>query len=78
MLLILSENAITSDWVEDEVSKAFAEERDRKQIMLFPCGWMMWCCKLQSLGHASYATSAISATLLAGRTTTPTVKASSG
>ena len=36
MLLILSENAIASDWVEDEVSKAFAEERERKQIMLFP------------------------------------------
>ena len=36
VLLILSENAIASDWVEDEVSKAFAEERERKQVMLFP------------------------------------------
>src|SRR4051812_16289357 len=34
--LILSENAIASDWVEDEVSKAFAEERDRNQTILFP------------------------------------------
>ena len=36
VLLILSENAIASDWVEDEVSKAFAEERHRKQVILFP------------------------------------------
>jgi hypothetical protein len=36
VLLILSESAIASDWVEDEVTKVFAEERDRKQIMLFP------------------------------------------
>ena len=36
LLLILSENSIVSDWVEDEVNKAFAEERDRKQDVLFP------------------------------------------
>ena len=36
LLLILSENALTSDWVEDEVSKAFAEERRRNQLVLFP------------------------------------------
>ncbi len=36
LLLILSENAIASDWVEDEVNKAFAEERDRKKLVLFP------------------------------------------
>jgi hypothetical protein len=36
LLLILSENSIASDWVEDEVQKAFAEERDRKQLVLFP------------------------------------------
>jgi hypothetical protein len=36
LLLILSNHAISSDWVEDEVSKAFAEERDRKRLMLFP------------------------------------------
>ena len=36
LLLILSENAIASDWVEDEVSKAFAEERRRGQTVLFP------------------------------------------
>jgi hypothetical protein len=35
-LLILSENSIASDWVEDEVSKAFAEERTRNRLDLFP------------------------------------------
>jgi hypothetical protein len=36
LLLILSEASIASNWVEDEVSKAHAEERDRKTTMLFP------------------------------------------
>jgi hypothetical protein len=36
LLLILSKNAIESGWVEDEVQKAFAEERDRKELVLFP------------------------------------------
>jgi hypothetical protein len=36
VLLILSEHSIKSYWVETEVSKAFAEERKRKQIVLFP------------------------------------------
>jgi hypothetical protein len=36
VLLILSKRAIASDWVEDEVAKAYAEERRRKQIVLFP------------------------------------------
>jgi hypothetical protein len=36
LLLILSKNSIDSDWVEDEVQKAFAEERDRKGAVLFP------------------------------------------
>jgi uncharacterized protein YjbI with pentapeptide repeats len=36
VLLILSEHSIKSDWVEDEVSKAFAEERKRGQTLLFP------------------------------------------
>jgi hypothetical protein len=36
LLLILSETSIESDWVEDEVQKAFAEERDRKELVLFP------------------------------------------
>jgi uncharacterized protein YjbI with pentapeptide repeats len=36
LLVILSEAAISSDWVEDEVTKALAEERLRKQLVLFP------------------------------------------
>ena len=36
VLLLLSEASIASDWVEDEVSKAFAEERGRKGLVLFP------------------------------------------
>lgn len=36
LLLIMSEHSILSEWVEDEVGKAFAEERRRKQNVLFP------------------------------------------
>jgi hypothetical protein len=38
LLLILSENSIASDWVEDEVTMARAEEhrRGKDQLVLFP------------------------------------------
>jgi hypothetical protein len=36
VLLILSEHSIKSDWVEDEVTRAFEEERKRGQLILFP------------------------------------------
>jgi hypothetical protein len=36
LLLILSKASIASEWVEDEVTKAYAEERSRKQVVLFP------------------------------------------
>jgi hypothetical protein len=36
LLLILSEASIASPWVEDEANKAFAEERRRGAIVLFP------------------------------------------
>jgi uncharacterized protein YjbI with pentapeptide repeats len=36
VVLILSEHAINSDWVETEVTTAFEEERTRKQTVLFP------------------------------------------
>ncbi len=36
VLLILSHDAIDSDWVEDEVSTAFEEERRRRETILFP------------------------------------------
>ena len=36
VLLVLSEASIRSDWVEDEVTKAYAEERSRGTAILFP------------------------------------------
>jgi hypothetical protein len=36
VLLILSDGAIASDWVEGEVTRALDEERARKQVVLFP------------------------------------------
>jgi hypothetical protein len=36
VVLILSEHSINSDWVEDEVTAGFEEERNRGQIVLFP------------------------------------------
>jgi uncharacterized protein YjbI with pentapeptide repeats len=36
LLVILSKASIASDWVEDEVNKAYAEERQRKETVLFP------------------------------------------
>jgi hypothetical protein len=36
VLLILSEGAIASDWVEGEVTRALDEERERKQVVLSP------------------------------------------
>jgi TIR domain/Pentapeptide repeats (8 copies) len=36
VLLVLSEGAIESDWVEGEVTRALDEERKRKQLVLFP------------------------------------------
>jgi hypothetical protein len=36
VLLVLSEASIASDWVEDEVTKGFAEERRRSVTILVP------------------------------------------
>jgi uncharacterized protein YjbI with pentapeptide repeats len=36
VLLVLSAASIASDWVEDEVTKAFEEERQRGGVVLFP------------------------------------------
>src|SRR5262245_43101166 len=36
VLLMLSEAAIASDWVEGEVTRALDEERKRKRVVLFP------------------------------------------
>ncbi len=37
VLLILSESAIASDWVEGEVTRALDEERKRNNVVLFRC-----------------------------------------
>jgi len=34
--VILAKASIASEWVEDEVNKVYAEERSRKQVVLFP------------------------------------------
>ena len=56
VLLVLSENSIASEWVEDEVTKAFAEERRRGGItVLIPVRLddavfatkEPWACKLR-------------------------------
>jgi uncharacterized protein YjbI with pentapeptide repeats len=36
LLLVLSENSVSSDWVETEVETAFARERAEKKLVLFP------------------------------------------
>jgi hypothetical protein len=36
LLVILSKASLASDWVEDQGTKAFAEERSRKETVLFP------------------------------------------
>jgi hypothetical protein len=36
VLLIMSQDAVASDWVEDEVNKAFALERERRRTVLVP------------------------------------------
>jgi len=36
LILILSKDSIQSEWVEDEVTKSFAEERIRKEDILLP------------------------------------------
>ena len=59
VVLILSYSSINSGWVEDEVTRAFAEERKRKQTMLVPIhidGAVMetreaWAVKLRDSRH---------------------------
>ncbi len=36
VLVVLSADSISSEWVEDEVTTAFEEERKRKTTVLFP------------------------------------------
>jgi hypothetical protein len=36
LLLVISQRSLESEWVEDEVTKAFSEERDRGGTVVFP------------------------------------------
>ena len=36
LLLVFSEHSVESSWVRDEVERAFAEERNRRDIVVFP------------------------------------------
>jgi len=59
LLVVLSEHSIGSDWVEDEVETAIAEERTRKRTVLFPIrldGAVMetnkaWAAKIRRTRH---------------------------
>jgi uncharacterized protein YjbI with pentapeptide repeats len=75
VLLILSEHAINSDWVEDEVTAGFEEERKRGEEVLFPVRLDDTVMTMRR-GRRSFAR-ALSATSRAGRITTPTSRASS-
>ena len=75
VLLILSEDAIASDWVEDEVTKAFDEERRRKRAVLFPIRLDDAVMETNEAWARLLRGSATSATSAAGRTTTPTRRA---
>jgi uncharacterized protein YjbI with pentapeptide repeats len=71
VLLILSEHSIRSDWVEDEVTAGFEEERKRGQAVLFPVRLdetvmktnEAWAVKLRAV---------LSVTSSTGKITTPT------
>ena len=78
VLLILSEGAIASDWVEGEVTRALDEERTRKQIVLFPVRLDDAVMQTSEAGRVCCAASATSGTSPAGRTTIAIRGASSG
>ncbi len=40
LLLILSEDSMSSDWVQTEIAKARKREAQEKQQMLFPVAWL--------------------------------------
>jgi hypothetical protein len=58
ILLVLSEASIASEWVEDEPTKGFAEERQRGGVVLFPVRLTMRCSRSARSGRASCATTA--------------------
>jgi hypothetical protein len=76
IVLILSEDSINSDWVEDEVTAGFEEERKRGQIVLFPVRLDETVMNTKEPGPRSSAR-VLSVTFGNGKITTPTRRASS-
>ena len=72
VLLVLSENAIASDWVEGEVTRALDEERTRRGIVLFPVRIDDAVMQTSEAWARLLRASVISETLRAGKTTTGT------
>jgi hypothetical protein len=70
VILILSENSIKSEWVEDEVSTAFEEERRRGRSVLFPVRQIIRFWMRLRLGPPNSGPLAISATSVNGGHTT--------
>jgi hypothetical protein len=71
VLLVLSEASIASDWVEDEVTKTFAEERQRGGVVLFPVRLDEAVSPPRKPAQASCATTVTSVTFELGKSTTP-------
>ena len=78
VLLVLSEASIASEWVEDEVTKAFEEERQHGGVVLFPVRVDDAVFDTRKPGRPSCAPIATSATSAPGKITTPARKSSSG
>jgi uncharacterized protein YjbI with pentapeptide repeats len=78
LLLILSENSVSSEWVEKEVETAFEKEQRQKRTVLFPL--RLDDAVMESLpgGPLTFGERATSATFADGKTTTPTSRRSSG
>ena len=61
VLLVLSEASIASEWVEDEVTKAFEEERQRGSAAAWccsQCGWTTPCLRPRKPGPPSCVSTA--------------------
>lgn len=51
LLLVLSENSVSSQWVEKEVETAFEKEEEQKNTVLFPCVWTTPCWRRRRAGR---------------------------
>ena len=77
-VLLVSEASIASDWVEDEVDKAFEEERQRGGVVLFPVRLYDTVMETKEAWAAKLRRSCNIGDFRTGRTTTPTKPACNG